>query len=172
MPGMRVSIKHSNVVLQFSIDGDQLCADRPSEAWFFIWVTHNLPPNMWYKKVFVIPGAIVPGLSKPWDIDLFMFSSLYHIAALQCKGLTIYDASLGSLVRSHPLVVFGTADSPRSTFMSSMVGHSGHAGCHLYCDIPSSCCTNGGHYYPAMNCPHNYTIEGCLLRVDDSCDST
>ena len=155
------SLKHGDVALQFSIDGAQLRADRPSEAWFFIWVIHNLPPNMRYKKAFVIPGAIVPGPSKPWDIDSFMFPSLYHIAALQCEGLTIYNASLGSLVRSRPLVVFGTADSPRSAFMSGMVGHSGRAGCRLYCDIPSRRRTNDGHYYPAMNCPHNYTVDGC-----------
>ena len=39
-------IKRGNIALQFSIDSAQLHADRPSEAWFFIWVIHNLPPNM------------------------------------------------------------------------------------------------------------------------------
>jgi hypothetical protein len=39
-------IKRGNVTLQFSINSAQLCADRPSEAWFFIWVIHNLLPNM------------------------------------------------------------------------------------------------------------------------------
>jgi hypothetical protein len=106
-------LKRGDVALQFSIDGAQLHADRPSEAWFFIWVIHNLPPNMRYKKAFVIPGAIVPGPSKPWDINLFMFPSLYHIAALQREGLTVYDASLGTLVQSRPLVVFGMANMSR-----------------------------------------------------------
>ena len=155
------SLRQGDVALQFSIDGAQLCADRPSEAWFFIWVIHNLPPNMRYKKAFVIPGAIVPGLNKPWDIDLFMFPSLYHIAALQREGLTVYDASLSSLVQSRPLVVFGTADSPASAFMSGMVGHSGCTGCCLYCDIPSRHCTHDGHYYPAMNHPYDYKVLGC-----------
>jgi hypothetical protein len=40
------NIKRGNVALQFSIDSAQLQADRPSKAWFFIWVFHNLPPNM------------------------------------------------------------------------------------------------------------------------------
>lgn len=62
-------LKKGDIALQFSIDSALLCADRPSEAWFFIWVFHNLPPNMQYKKVFVILGAIVPGPSKPWNID-------------------------------------------------------------------------------------------------------
>ena len=91
-------IKRGDIALQFSIDGAQLRADRPSEAWFFIWVIHNLPPNMRYKKAFVIPGVIVPGPKKPWDIDSFMFPSLYHIAALQREGLNVYDTSLGTLV--------------------------------------------------------------------------
>lgn len=56
---------------------------------------------MQYKKAFVIPaGAIVPGPKKPWDIYLFMFPSLSHITTLQCEGLTIDNASLGTLVCS------------------------------------------------------------------------
>ena len=154
-------IKRGDVVLQFSIDGAQLRADRPSEAWFFIWVIHNLPPSMRYKKAFVIPGAIVPGPKKPWDIDSFMFPSLYHIAALQREGLTLYDVSLGSVIRSRLLVVFRTADSPGSAFMSGMVGHSGRVGCRLYCDMPSRHRSGDSHYYPAMNLPENYDVDGC-----------
>jgi hypothetical protein len=37
---------HSDIALQFSIDGAQLRPDQPSEAWVFIWVIHNLPPSM------------------------------------------------------------------------------------------------------------------------------
>ena len=155
------NLKGSDVALQFSIDSAQLCADRPSEAWFFIWVIHNLPPSMRYTKVFVIPAAIVPGPKKPWDIDSFMFPALYHIAALQREGLTIYDTSLGTLVRSRPLVIFGTADSPGSAFMSGMVGHSGRVGCRLYCDMPSRHRAGDSQYYPAMNRPDNYDVEGC-----------
>src|SRR5882762_5314642 len=40
----------TDVALQISIDGAQLRADRASEAWVFIWVIHNLPPNLRYKK--------------------------------------------------------------------------------------------------------------------------
>ena len=155
------SLKKSDIALQFSIDGAQLRADRASEVWFFIWVIHNLPPNMRYKKSFVIPAAIVPGPSKPWDIDSFLFPSLYHIAALQREGLTVFDTSLGRLVNSRPLVIFGTADSPGSAFMSGMVGHSGRAGCRLYCDMPSRRRTGDGHYYPAMKRPDNYDVDGC-----------
>jgi hypothetical protein len=155
--------------LQFSIDGAQLHANKPSEAWFFIWVFHNLPPNMRYKKSFVIPGAIIPGPNKPWDIDSFMFPSLYHIAALQLEGLTVHDASLGALVKSRPLVVFGTADSPGSAFMSGMVGHSGRVGCHLYCDMLSQHRMHDSHYYPTMNRPHNYNVDGCChLDISDA----
>ena len=79
--------KKTDVALQFSIDGAQLHPDQPSEAWVFIWIVHNLPPDMCYTKAFVIPGAIVPGLNKPGDLDSFLFPSLYHIATLQHEGL-------------------------------------------------------------------------------------
>ncbi len=148
--------------MQISIDGTQLRPDQPSEAWVFIWVFHNLPPELRYKKQFVIPGAIVPGLNKPGDIDSFLFPSLFHVAALQRKGLRIYDASLGTYIaRSTPMVFFATADSPGSASMSGMVGHSGKFGCRLYCNMPSRHRTGDGHYYPAMHQPDNYEVAGC-----------
>ena len=148
--------------MQISIDGAQLRPDQPSEAWVFIWVFHNLPPELRYKKRFVIPGAIVPGPNKPGDIDSFLFPSLFHVAALQREGLWIYDASLGTYIaRSTPMVFFATADSPGSASMSGMVGHSGKFGCRLYCNMPSRHRTGDGHYYPAMHRPDNYKVAGC-----------
>jgi hypothetical protein len=91
-----------------------------------------------------------------------MRHQLFYVPlALQCEGLTICDASLGTLVQYRPLLIFGTADSPGSAFMSRMVGHSSCIGCCLYCDMPSRCHMYNGHYYPAMNLPHDYDIEGC-----------
>lgn len=81
------ALKKTDVALQLSIDGAQLRADQPSEAWIFIWIIHNLPPDMRYKKRFVIPGAVVPSPNKPGDINSFLFPSLVHVAALQREGL-------------------------------------------------------------------------------------
>ena len=120
------ALRKDDVALQLSIDGAQLRADQPSEAWVFIWIIHNLPPDLRYKKRFVIPGAIVPGPNKPGDIDSFLFPSLHHVSALQREGLRIYDASVDSFItHSKPLVVFATADSLGGAAMSGMVGHSG-----------------------------------------------
>jgi hypothetical protein len=154
--------KRGDIALQLSIDGPgaQLRPYRTSEGWFFIWVIHNLPPNMRYKKGFVVPGAIVPGPNKPWSIDSFMFPSLYHIASLQREGLNVYDAFLGNLVHSRPLVVFGTTDSPGSAYMSGMVGHSARYGCQLSCNMPSRHRTCDSHYYPAMNRPSDCPANG------------
>ena len=156
------ALRKDDVALQLSIDGAQLRADQPSEAWVFIWIVHNLPPDMRYKKRFVIPGAIVPGPNKPGDIDSFLFPSLYHVAALQREGLRIYDASVDSFIaHSKPLVVFATADSLGGAAMSGMVGHSGKFGCRLYCNMPGRHRMGDGHYYPAMHIPHQYAVAGC-----------
>ena len=152
----------SDIALQFSIDGAQLQPDQPSEAWVFIWVVHNLPPSMRYKKDFVIPGAIVPGPNKPGDLDSFLFPSLYHMAALQCEGLQIYDTSINAIIpRSIPCVVFGTADSLGNAAMLGMVGHGGKYGCRLYCEMPGRHHDGDSHYYPVMTRPHDYDILGC-----------
>ena len=156
------ALRKSDVALQLSIDWAQLRANQPSEAWIFIWILHNLPPTLRYKKRFIIPGAIVPGPNKPGDIDSFLFPLLYHVAALQREGLRIYDASVDSYIsQAKPLVIFATADSLGGAAMSGMVGHSGKFGCRLYCNMPSRHHTGNGHYYPAMHVPHNYTVSGC-----------
>jgi hypothetical protein len=156
------TFQKSNIALQLSIDGAQLRPDQPSEAWVFIWIFHNLPPQFCYKKRFVIPGSIVPGLKKPEEIDLFLFPLISHVAALQRKGLQVYDAYLDAYIPcAIPMIIFATADSLGSASMSGMVGHSGRFGCCLYCDMPSRHCKGDGQYYPALQCPHNYNLAGC-----------
>ena len=129
--------RRNDIALQFSIDGAQLRHDQQSEAWVFIWVIHNLPPELCYKKAFIIPGAIVPRPNKPGDIDSFLFPSLYHVAARQREGLMIYDAYLDVVKPCViPVILFRMADSLGSAVMSGMVGHSGRYGCRLYSDMP------------------------------------
>ena len=149
----------SDIALQLSIDGAQLRRDQASDAWVFIWIIHNLPPNMRYKKAFVIPAAIVPGPNKPGEIDSFLFPSLHHVAALQREGLKIFDSYLDTVVpRSTPVILFSTADSPGSASMSGMVGHTGKYGCRLHCEMPSRHRKGDSHYFPAMSRPENYSV--------------
>ena len=150
-----------DIALQLSIDGAQLFQDKESNCWFFIWIIHNLPPDLRYKKAFVIPGAIVPGPNKPKELDSYLFPSLYHVAALQHEGLKIWDAFLKhEIPRSIPEIIFATADGPGSAAMSGQVGHSGKYGCRLYCEMPSRRRDGDGHYFPVMKKPRNYNVQG------------
>ena len=152
-----------DIALQLSIDGAQLYRDRTSDCWIFIWIIHNLPPGLRYKKAFVIPAGFVPG--KPKEMDSFLFPSLYHVAAIQCEGLKYFDASTSTAIpRSVPLVVIASADGPGAASMSGFVGHSGKQGCRLYCEITGRRRENDGHYFPVMSKPHLYNIPGCCHR--------
>ena len=149
-----------DIALQLSIDGAQLYRDRTSDCWVFIWIIHNLPPGLRYKKAFVIPGSFVPG--KPKEMDSFLFPSLYHVAAVQREGLKIFDASTSTLIpRATPIVVIASADGPGSASMSGFVGHSGKQGCRLYCEIIGRRRDLDGHYFPVMTKPASYNIPGC-----------
>ena len=129
--------KKLDIALQLLIDGAQLHLDQPSKACIFIWILHNLPSELRYTKAFVIPGAIISGPKKPWDLNSFLFPSLYHVSALQPEGLSMYNASLGIVVpRTVPSIIMRTADSLESAAMLGMVGHSGKYGCRLSCEMP------------------------------------
>ncbi len=88
-------LKLGNIVIQLSINGAQLFCNKTSDCWMYIFVIHNLSPDLRYKKKYVMPGGFIPG--KPGNIDSFLFPGLYHIAALQNKGFSYYDAHLNCI---------------------------------------------------------------------------
>jgi hypothetical protein len=150
-----------DITLQLSIDGAQLYRDKASDCWMFIWIIHNFRPGLRYTKSFVIPGSFVPGPNKPRDIDSYLFPSLYHVAAIQREGLKIFDASRLEILRSIPIIIIASADSPGSTSMSGFVGHSGKQGCRVYCAIIGRHREGDPHYFPVMSKPEGYAIPGC-----------
>jgi len=84
----------------FSIDGAQLYAHKASDCWIYIWVIMDFSPEVHYKKDFVIPGGFIPGPKKPKILDSFLFPGLYHLAALQKEGLTIWNAAIDRIFKS------------------------------------------------------------------------
>lgn len=75
-------INRDNVLVQFFLDGAQLYCDKESDCWIFVYIIHNLPPEMHYNKRLVISAGFIPGL-KMKDGNSFIFLVLYHISALQ-----------------------------------------------------------------------------------------
>lgn len=95
-------IREGDTVLMFSIDGAQLYSHKSSDVWIWIWVLLDLPPELRYKKEYVIPAAMIPGPHKPKHLDSFLFIGLYHLAALQKDGLNIWDSIDNEVFRSDP----------------------------------------------------------------------
>ena len=60
----------------------------------------DFSPEVHYKKDFVIPGGFIPGPKKPKILDSFLFPGLYHLAALQKEGLTIWNAAIDRIFKS------------------------------------------------------------------------
>jgi hypothetical protein len=154
-------IKNDDVLVQLSLDGAQLYHDKDSDCWIFVYIIHNLPPDLRYKKKLVIPAGFIPGPEKMKDGDSFLFPILYHISALQNEGLRIWDASTQTHIPHSTPFVFVTADGPAMAMVSGMVGHSGKYGCRLYCGLPGRRRERDGHYYPVMLKPNAYDVTGC-----------
>jgi hypothetical protein len=154
-------IKKHDVLVQLSLDGAQLYHDKESDCWIFVYIIHNLAPDLRYEKRLVIPAGFIPGPEKMKDSDSFIFPILYHISALQNEGLRIWDASTQSHISHSTPFVFVTADGPAMAMVSGMVGHSGRFGCRLYCALPGRRRERDGHYYPVMLKPDAYEVTGC-----------
>ncbi|TFK84307.1 hypothetical protein K466DRAFT_577363 [Polyporus arcularius HHB13444] len=137
---------------------DPLYAMKQSDCWFMIWVLLDLPPSVRYQKRFVIPAA-------PRKIDSFLFPGLYHLAALQNEGLTIWDASREQEIRVRPFLLLATADSPAMAYLNGLIGHNGRYGCRLYCGHQGRHKPEHPTYYPALLCQGDIT-----LKVDRTMD--
>ncbi|KAG2065831.1 hypothetical protein BDR04DRAFT_1130256 [Suillus decipiens] len=70
----------------------------------------------------------------PKYIQLFLYPGFHHLAAIQREGLSIWDAWRDVVFISHPFLFLALMDGPGLICMSSLVGHTGKNGCHMYCD--------------------------------------
>lgn len=73
----------------------------------------------------------------------------------------VWDADKQRLFKSHPIIIFVTADSPGMAYMNGLVGHHGAQACRLFCPQRGRRKPRGSHYYPAMLKPLNYHERGC-----------
>ncbi|KAM5546143.1 hypothetical protein V8D89_000269 [Ganoderma adspersum] len=105
-------------------------------VWIYIWILR-------YKKQFILPGAIIPGPTKPKHSDSFLFPGFHHIAALQRTGYI-----------SRPWIVLGEADAVGAPDQTGYVTHHGKMGCRYRC--------GRSHYYPVGIKPRGYYEQGCL----------
>lgn len=84
-------INLDNIVLMLSLDGAQLYEDKQSDLWMYIWIVINLSPEQHYCKHQVLLDGFILGPNKPKNINSFLIVGLHHLAAIQHKGLQIYD---------------------------------------------------------------------------------
>lgn len=157
----RGDISTDDMVLMFSMDGAQLYRDKVSDCWIYIWVIFDLSPDLRYKKKHVLPGGFIPGPNNPKYTISFLFTTFYHLAALQKEGLHIWDAAENRTFISYPFLHLGAADGPGSVHFTALVGHHGAYPCRLYCDVKGRHKPGGPHYYPALLRPNNYDVQGC-----------
>ncbi|RDB17052.1 hypothetical protein Hypma_001773 [Hypsizygus marmoreus] len=157
-------IGEHDTILMMSFDGAQIYRNKTSDCWIYIWIIVNLSPDRRYKKKYVIPSGIIPGPNKPKIVESFLFPGLHHIAAvnkLPGGGLPVWDANLDAKYISRFYVILATADGPGMVYLNGLVGHSGKIGCRLWCGLVGRHKPGKPTYYPALNKPENYDVEGC-----------
>jgi Transposase family tnp2 len=86
------AIGPDDTTLMLSVDGAQLYQHKQSDCWIYVWILLDLPPELRYKKKYILPGGFILGPHKPKNLDSFLFPGLHHLAALQREGLQIWDA--------------------------------------------------------------------------------
>ncbi|KAG6825165.1 hypothetical protein H0H92_004520, partial [Tricholoma furcatifolium] len=103
---------------------------------------------------------MLPGPNKPRIMDSYLFTSLYHLSALQDRGLKFWDASQNEVMTSIPFFALGAADGPALTHLNGLAGHMGFNGCRLRCGVIGRRKDRDKHYYPALLKPID-PVAGC-----------
>ncbi|KAF9222823.1 hypothetical protein BS17DRAFT_707612 [Gyrodon lividus] len=85
---------------------------------------------------------------------------MHHLAALQCEGLTIWDASQDRVFWSDLYLLFPTADGPALIYWDGLVGHCSKNGYRIYCGVLGHQKTRQTHYYPALLKLHDCACAG------------
>ncbi len=98
-------IQDEDITLVLSIDGAQLYQYKVSDCWIYIWLIMDLAPGICYKKKNIIPGGFIPGPNKPKNLNSFIFTGLFHLAAIQAEGLRIWSALTGEYFVSYPYLL-------------------------------------------------------------------
>ena len=125
-----------------------------------IWVIFNCSPDTQYRKKYILPGIVIPRPNKPKNLDSLMFSSYHHVAALQRKGLCIWNAYTDRSYLANLFIALGTTDGPGLAYLNGLVGHHGKNGCHLYCGLQGQHNEGAPHYYLALKKPINFDVRG------------
>lgn len=152
----RGDIQRNDMVLMLQVDGAQLYAHKDLDTWILIWVILDLPPDMHYKKRFVIPAAVIPGPNKPKNLDSFLFVSLHHLSAIQKDGLRVWDAHTNREFTTRLWLQVGGADGPGSAQITGFVTHNGLRGCRRHCPVRGMHMPGKSMYYPVLMKPLNY----------------
>lgn len=143
------------------MDGAQLYEHKASNCWIYIWLLIDVAPDKRYKKRYILPGAIIPGPTKPKHSDSFLFPGLHHIAALQNEGFRIWDAYRDIVFLSRPWVFLTGADAIGAPDITGLVSHHGRLGCRHWCGRKGRRKPGGSHYYSVCLKPENYDECGC-----------
>ncbi|KIY51705.1 hypothetical protein FISHEDRAFT_64061 [Fistulina hepatica ATCC 64428] len=154
-------IGDNDMVLSLSLDGAQLYRNKVSDCWIYIWVVLDHPVDVRYQKRYVLVGSVIPGPNKPKNLDSFLFPGLFHLSALQCEGMRVWNALTDELLVIFIFLALLCADGPAMALVSGLVGHHGRIHCRFYCPLIRRHKPGGSHYYPALLLPDNYNVEGC-----------
>ena len=154
-----------DTTVSFSFDGAQLYQNKKSDTWIAIWIINDYSPTTRYKKKHVLPALIIPGPSKPKNLDSFLFRTFHHVSAIQREnhgaGLCVWDGLKRKIINSRVVVLLNTADAVALTELDGRVGHHGAQGCRLGCNMKGRHKPSSGHYYAAHLRPNGYSSAGC-----------
>ncbi|KAI0370817.1 hypothetical protein BV20DRAFT_943688 [Pilatotrama ljubarskyi] len=157
----RGQISDDDTCVLFSMDGAQLYEHKASNCWIYIWILVDVDPAKRYKKRYILPGAIIPGPTKPKHFESFLFPGFHHVAALQNEGFSIWDAFRDVVFISRPWVFAVGADAIGAPDVTGLVSHHGKLGCRHWCGRPGRRKPGGSHYYSVCLKPENYIEHGC-----------
>jgi hypothetical protein len=120
----------TDTAISISGDGAMLTMKKDSDVWVLVVTILNLPPNMRSRAANIIIPLVIPGPSKPGNVESFVYV-LYEELAKLSVGVWTKDAFSDKyfLLKVYLCGVLG--DMPGSAKLSKMAGHMARYGCRF-----------------------------------------
>jgi hypothetical protein len=117
-----------DIALGLATDGFAPFRRRKATTWPLIVYNYNLPPEIRFRKEYILCIGVVPGPKKPKDMDSFLYPLVEELLQM-AVGIRAFDVLQSSLFALHAYLIVVSGDIPALTMLLNIKGHNAFSPC-------------------------------------------
>ena len=117
-----------DIALGLATDGFAPFRRRKATTWPLLIYNYNLPPEIRFRKEYILCLGVVPGPKKPKDMDSFLYPLVEELLQL-AVGIRAFDVLQSSVFALHAYLIVVSGDIPALSMLLNIKGHNAFSPC-------------------------------------------